>query len=841
MKIGQIFQRIKESLNKEKLNELLKTRIRNFFSEKEHIVYSPKNHNRILKILFLIEGKIYKFFVNNKERFRVYFFNFLNDLKTLEIVKEILWHSRKLTLILVIFLFLGILISIYPEKFLVTISTELIKAILTAYIGGITALLGIIFALYSIGFQITTAIYSSKVTDYINQERVGRFFFQILVFSAIFILILLISQNAIAIPLVYAFWGATFLTILSLLGILIYKDDYITKLKPRSIFQLIYNQNYWDLEFANHYDSPNIRSFRLIKHPRVRSFRLSFSFHKSWSILTTLQKNTQSRIKIHKILFKDLIKNKSYEDASFGIIAFGYTLVKYAGIKPYIETDLAWWYPRYQEIVTSEDMSTFPIKANYEAQGVGLLHTTKINYSWLEDEILDELEKIQNDDQLVKQTEIGNALVACYELILAGKFEKTELGYEKNIKGLFELQDFETFDKVLTLFFGLGPKLQDETVKAAYLNALGEVKTVITDGFSDRHFPGKLTGWKNEFENNVRKLFKCNNQTQIFSWKQPKYIHELLLEHWNEIQVEKEVEDKYITSPEWLVRELLELCRNQEKEKVDKYTAQLLKYIITLISSGDKYYTNNLSLVTLHLFNQLIYQDKWLNLEKIIKDYSKDLMKSFIMIDNDSFLNLELREPIEFGLLNAIVKRKKVEFRFYLTLFFLTQINMLSGIDRSNVSATIKFARRPLMIGALAYLISELDQDPFFIREVVNHCETLFIANLANIMEQAKDLLKGMSISTLSQVIYEEVSRYHPYYREVINSIFDLPPRYETQGSALYGFSSTATVEHPSSFIRELASFRLSDMDECYEGFVEWLQKREEVKKLTKLLNNKPL
>lgn len=833
------FKNFKKFLTKESIKELLRDKLRKFFEEKDFILSSPKDKNIILLVLFLCLGLLYKLTYQIAENLRLGFFNFLNELKIIEIAFEFIKHSRKLILLLLISLGSFIFIDVFCKSFYPNINVELIKNLLTAYVGGITAILGIIFALYSVGFQITTAIYSSKVAEYVNQERVGRFFFQILVFTGVSTLVLLIFQNTTDIPLIFSFLCATFLTIFSLLGILIYRDDYITKLRSKSIFQLIYNQNYNDFELINKYNSPEVASFRLIQHPKVKSFRINFPIHKSWSVLSTLQKNIQSRIKVHKILFKDLIKNNSYEDASFGITTLGYTLIKYIEIKPYIDKDLAWWFPRYEEIVKSEDFSMFPIKANYEAQGIGMLHTTKVNYDWLEDEIIDELERIQNNDKLITHPEIISSLIFCYEIILPGKYEKTLLGYEKKIKGIFELQNYVLFERVLNLYFQLGSKIKDDTLKPNYINTLGQIKTVIADGFSIRHFPGKLKDWKVGFEANIKRLFKTKSENEIIPWKQPQYFHSIFIEYWNEIQVEKIVEGKYITTQDWLVLEVLEAAKIKEKEIVDKYTNTLLNHIVSLTSIGDKYYSNNLSLLILHLFNQLISQNQWAKLSTIISKYNVELFKSFITIERESFLNLELRDPIDFGLFASMVNRRKAEFKFYLTLFFLTQIHMSVNIDKSNISKVVNLARRPLIVGSLAYLISELDSDFYFVNEVVKHLEGLYVGNLPDIMFQTKDILKGMETISLSQIIYDEANRYRTYYRRIINSIIDLPPKYETHGSGLYGFTSTQTVEHPSVFIRQLASFRLADMDECYEGFIEWLEKREEIKKVILIIKNK--
>lgn len=841
MKVGGWeIKNVKEKFNKEKLKEQLRAKLRSFFKGKEdNIVSSPKEKNVIFRSLFLLLGTVYWIYCQGSERFRIIFFNFLNDLKATQIAIEFIKHSLKLILLVIITIFIAVIFSVLHANFAPTISDELIKNLLTAYITGMTALLGILFALYSVGFQITTARYSSKVTEYINQERVGRFFFQLLVFTTIAILFVLILQNTTDIPLVYGFLGTTFLTTFCLLGILTYKDDYITKLKPRSIFQLIYNQNFNDLELVNKYDSPEISGFRLTKHPRVKSFRLSFPIHKSWSILSALQKNTQSRIKIHKILFNDLAKTNSFEDASFGITALGYTLIKYSEIKPYIEKDVAWWFPRFEEIVKSDDPSMFPIKANYESQGIGILHQTKINFNWLEDEIVKELERIQNDDELLSHNEITNALIYSYEIILSGKYEKTNLGYEKKMKGLFELQNFELFEKILKLYFQLGAKIKEDGIKANYINTLGEIKTTITDGFSTRYFPGKLKDWRPSFEANVKKLYKVKRETDMDEWKQPEHFNYLLTESWREINVEKIVEGKYITTPEWLLGDLLKNAIKTEAEMESKYTKMLLTHIISLTSSGDKYYSNNLSLLILHLFNQLISSNKWSELNQIVVEYRVELFKSLATIDSESFVNLELRDPIDFGLFTSLVERQKEAYKFYLTLFFLTQIYMSANVDKTNIPSIVKLARRPLIIGSLAYLVSELDQDSYYLDEALKHLESLYGEKLTSVMSETKDILTNVGTATLSQVIWDEANRYRGYYRDVINSIFELPPRYETHGSGLYGFTSTQTVEHPSAFIRQMAVFRLSDMDECYEGFVEYLEKREQIKKLISVLKGK--
>jgi len=82
-------------LNKKVFKELIRNILRKFFEEKDSVVYSPKNRNIVLRIFFLCLGKLYQFVYQCTENLRVGFFNFLNELKIIEIAFEFIKHSRK--------------------------------------------------------------------------------------------------------------------------------------------------------------------------------------------------------------------------------------------------------------------------------------------------------------------------------------------------------------------------------------------------------------------------------------------------------------------------------------------------------------------------------------------------------------------------------------------------------------------------------------------------------------------------------------------------------------------------------------------------------------------------
>jgi hypothetical protein len=196
--------------------------------ERDSDIDVDKNEHWGIKYPLLFLGNIYHIFKNTEERIRVWFYNFFEELSQIRILYEILYYSRQLIIFTFILLLSSFAILFTNKEIIYIIDKRFILELLTAYVGGATAILGIIFALYSVGFQTTTERFSSKITQYLNQEKVGQFFFKLLVLSAVFSLFNLILQRGIELPIIPPFLISTFLITVSLLGILIFKDDYMT-------------------------------------------------------------------------------------------------------------------------------------------------------------------------------------------------------------------------------------------------------------------------------------------------------------------------------------------------------------------------------------------------------------------------------------------------------------------------------------------------------------------------------------------------------------------------------------------------------------------------------------
>lgn len=802
-----------------------------------------KKEHWLISIPSQILGNIYHFIKNEEERLRVWFYNFADGISGLRILYEILYHSRHLIAVLV-FLITGSFSFFFINGGVINLADKkLITDLLIAYVGGATAILGIIFALYSVGFQMTTERFSSGVTDYLNREKVGQFFFKLLVLAAVFSLFNLLLQLGTAEPVIPPFIISTFLITTSLFGILIFKDDYMTKLKPRQVFERIYWQNIEAIKLVNLCDYPKVKSFKLTRQNNIKSFKVYLPIHNSWSLIGNLQKQVDNRLDILESFYSDLKREQKVEDATFGIASLGYFLAEYVTIKPFIEKGYGWWFPEYQEVVTAESAEMFPIKANYEAMGVGRLGVTKKDFNWLENRIVNYLNQIQKQTDFSKEPLIGNALISAYETILSGHYTKTSKGYEKNLKGVYENQDFVLAEKILSQFVDLGERLAgNEKCHANYINSFGQMKTTIIDGFSLRHFPGKLEDWRPCLITKVEKLIDGQklavSKEDVIAWKLPSYFHSLFTDFQEQLEVEDYVEKKVVTPKKWLIEEALKRSKATEKEILDKFQRELIVSIIKLtkLPNGQPY-RDHFGGVILGMFNQLIYQNRWTELESLIEKHSTELLSYFTAIETNQFLELELREPVDFGVFEALVARRKNVYFFYLRLFLLAQIHISGNKEQPDIEKLLKTVRRPLMLGGLAYLVSELDEDFYYVTEFTKYMERLYLhANLADFYDNANKLKVHSEFGTSFRIGYEEANRYRMFYRRVINSIGELPKDYIVSGSVPYGLHSTETVKHPSKFIRKMAAFTFSDMEQCFEGYVEWLKKKDLIKKVILLI-----
>jgi len=92
----------------------------------------------------------------------------------------------------------------------------------------------------------------------------------------------------------------------------------------------------------------------------------------------------------------------------------------------------------------------------------------------------------------------------------------------------------------------------------------------------------------------------------------------------------------------------------------------------------------------------------------------------------------------------------------------------------------------------------------------------------------------GLNISL--RLIQAETTRYHSWFSMVHWKIDKLPKTYDD----IPHYSGLQKVaDHPSRFIRVISSDLGFLEDTIIDAFSEWVQKREEIRKLVKILKNR--
>lgn len=171
-------------------------------------------------------GYIYYRYKRFEESFRIQAFKITKSLSQSSILYEVVYHTRSI-IILLLLVFGGVSLFLLNPELFKQIEAKDVNQILMVYAGGLIALLGIIFALYSVGFQTTTEKFSTDVTDYLNKEKVARYLFNLMTLASLFSLGNLVIQSFYKDPIFILFVPSTLLVMASLLAVLIFKDDYI--------------------------------------------------------------------------------------------------------------------------------------------------------------------------------------------------------------------------------------------------------------------------------------------------------------------------------------------------------------------------------------------------------------------------------------------------------------------------------------------------------------------------------------------------------------------------------------------------------------------------------------
>lgn len=788
---------------------------------------SDKKPNKIIYLLGLIGGFFYYLFQRFKETVRIRWYGIDKKAQEYRIGWEIVKTSKGIIVgILISITLLTLLdygVSLIPYNLLSFFhrflslqwaDTNFIELILEISIGALSAILGVIFALYAVGFALTTEKYSSKVSDYVNKERVGNFFFKLLVFTDLFALFVLLRIKFVDLTPFISFPSVIILVSISILGILTYKNHYIVSIKPESLFR-----NLWG----------DLRENLKITSDRCRSF------FKSGSIIQHVQRNSSESLDLIVILFEDLWQAHNWNDAVYAPTVLANVLTEYANKKRYIDRDKGWWFPQKYDQIKSDNLVFLPIKLNYELQGKGPLHMTKPDYNWFENKVFLIMQRMESKlDSTDFKGELMSHIIYAYQTILTGDYKKDKYGrYQKDIYGLYESQEIYAFDKFFIGFLNLFKEIniQNDDHITVYMNAYFAVGLVLAEGFD-----------YGNYQNEIQKLISSDQKLaiekkHIEKVDLPTIFYDQLLDYWNRLELEQECEGKILTPPNLLEKEMLKETKKKEKEIFEKYFNLLIEHqnsIIDVLYNEKQYKTLAYFLkMRLDWLSRLLYIHKANIAEKYAQKIIGDNAVYLLDIPKDILIELELLEGIEKLIFPSILEFKRSLFKELAGLLIMV-LKVLND-NETDPDKIIYRHRLIVILGGLIYFTSEFKQNKQFLIDYIKVLERVFKSGILVLLLEIMadpDKLGGLNLTL--KLINWESTRYDHWFMQIVQKIRDLPKIYDNVRS-YSGLQEVA--DHPSSFIREMSQDMVRHEKECINAFVEWVKYREEIKKLITVIS----
>jgi len=793
-----------------------------------------KKPNKFIFVLGTFTGFFYGLFQKKREWLRILYRNQERRKTEYTIPMQIVRYSINTILLLIALFTLVILGDWGIEKLAITLSHiqagwfqavlahfnfftlpdgEFLKLVLEISIGAISAILGLLFALYAVGLQLTTDKYSSAVSDYVNQETVGNFFFKLLVFTDIFAIAVLLRIQILTLPSSISFIAVIILVVICLLGIIVFKNHYIFTIKPKNLFERLQSDMKEGIWLA--------------------SDRTRYSY-KSWSIIQTSRMRTQNYLSILKTLFEDLWHAENWNDVIYTPMVLANLITEYAKRKKYIDRERGWWFPQTQEEVKANNMSTLTLKLNFELQGKGPLRIGSPDYLWFENGIFDIVKAVESRIGTAPQdTHLLKYVIDFYQTTLAGDYGKDEYGrYQKTIVGLYENQETDAFEKYLDGFFALYGRVQTDDELGAYLNAYFAIGLTLIDGFD-----------YTKYQEVVKSLVGVDGQLthmreELAQLDLPGVFYNQILDYWDRLDIEVQCEGHVVTPQDRLEKETLDDARAKEKQYFNKFFEKLITHHNTVLK--DLYQKGKHKELAMFIKARFEWISRLLYINKVTlaDEYGAKIAGAGVylpFIPKQIILDLEFWEELEKMLFPAVIENCQTLFKVLSGL--LTLMLPVINANEKDIDNVMYRNRLALILGGFVYLVCEFRQD---FRLLVEYVQTIEAAYQQGRFIQAMEMLAepkdvgGLNLTL--KLINWETTRYHHWFGQILWKIDQLPKTYD---DVRFYSGLQEVADHPSKFIRELSYGPVNSEEECTEAFVEWVKKRESVRQLVEVLNKK--
>lgn len=769
------------------------------------VFVEDKKTRPVTEKLSTSSAKAYRSYAYFQERTRVWKRSVGDDLHDQRIGLEILKYSKKLIAYLILATILGTALDwaywhfikpnlaniSFVSSHFSSISIGDIQTGLTIYVGAVSALLGLIFALYAVGFQLTTDRYSEDVTSFMNEEPVSNYFFGLLIFTDIFSIITLVRLQLITTPPVFSFLLATVMVTLCLLGVVIFKKHYIESMKPVSVFRRIWQQN--------------IRIFNIVTSE-------SGYKTKSWSIVSGSRIRTKKLLNIFGSLYDDLINTKKFDDASYGPLIMGKILREYLDNKRFINNDRGWWAEQRFETPSGGDMSVESDMQNaYEIQGRGIYLTSSQDSDWFEKRSLEILKTMRDSACTQKDAIMISRASEGYRQILAGDREKNGDNDPTDILGAWQNQEFFAFDQGLTDFLELIDKagFGDSSYSASILNDYFAIWITCVEKWDIKLAINVAEEFYSGDELNSSKKFLKNRSIPMESRK-------VLIGYWQMLELEQKLEGKIITPKAILIEELTvsiqEVLTKQSKSTLEKFLEHSNKTIDRLVEEKNNEYVGQFVKMQMMVVSRLQYDDQSDLANMFAPSISKNC-RYLLLIGKEQIVELKLLDQCERGFFVGIMNNETALIRAYAKALVLVRQVIITDVTDEN--EVIKHSRQIMFWGAALFIVSELSSDVQVINEYVELLDKLYPnGSLPKMVTLLKDLKPA-------DLIGWEVNRYSRWFLEISKKLKRelVEEPYRNTGEIGY---STHYV-HTSEFIRSLSEWEYDISDRAIEAFSDWV------------------
>lgn len=755
-------------------------------------------------------AKRYRQYANSKEKTRLWKYGLEKEKQEQRILLEILKYSKRVLGYLIVAVLLGwILDALYwwvhptlshvnfiAHNFSTIPSTD-IQVGLTIYVGAVSALLGLIFALYAVGFQLSTERYSADVTGFMNEERVSNYFFSLLIFTDLFAVTTFVRLHFAKPEPVASFLFATLLVAFCFLGVIIFKKHYIESMKPMRVFQRIwqsFNEMFPAVTASSGYKT------------------------KSWSIPMGARKQSKRYLTIFGSLYRDLIRNEKFDDASYGPMILGSILRDYLGSKRYIDTDRGWWADQKLDQPKADNSSVSSIKSAYEIQGRGPYFTTKQDNEWFETRTLELLKEMrdtalsQNNDKMLFRVSDG------YKELLIGDRQRTD-GDPIDIPGAWQNQEFGVVTAALKDFLELVDQV-NFTSEGPSVNILNDYFAVAIT-MADK--------WDVEPAIKILESFYKGNQldrTKSFlaDRKISAEARKLLLDYWQRLEVEQKLEGRIVTPKEQLVSEfrksLEATLKGQTQTAFTTFFNHSTAIIDKLVAVPNHEYIGQFIKMQMVWMSRLLYEGQ----SELAEHFASILGKNvgyILILPKELMDTLEILDQAERGYFVSIYEEKSELVEAYFKAMVFVRLVIMKMVTDPEEMA--RYHRLTVLWGGMLFVLAELRQDHILLEKYVALLNTTYLNGLLRVVEIVKDYRPA-------DLIGWEVNRYHQPYMNLARKL-KRELREESYHDSPGSFGYSTRYDHPSQFIQTLAESDFDIQERAIEGFANWVREWDLKKK----------